>query len=112
MRTTLVAPSSGWISDIDALTLGRARPVGAGRTHPDDVLDLGAGIELLATAERGSRRALAYIGVGAEAVEVPASRLLQTVGASTTGEGGQSADCGAQPTTLGLTVPAIAKSAR
>ena len=97
-RTTLVAPASGWISDIDALALGRALvQIGAGRTHPDDVLDLGAGIELLATvgAHVEAGAPLAHIDhsmadgvpdvagafvIGAEAVSPPGSRLLETIG--------------------------------
>ena len=96
-RTTIVAPTSGWISGIDALALGRALvQIGAGRTHPDEALDLGAGIELLTTVgapvEAGAP--LAHIDhnmavdvpdvveafvIGAEAVSVPCSRLLETV---------------------------------
>ena len=97
-RTTLVAPASGWISDIDALALGRALvQIGAGRTHPDDVLDLGAGIELLATvgAHVEAGAPLAHIDhsmadgvpdvagafvIGAEAVSPPGSRLMETIG--------------------------------
>ena len=48
-RTTVTATSAGWVSDIDALALGRFLVnIGAGRTHPADVLDHGAGIELAA----------------------------------------------------------------
>ncbi|MGB0951581.1 MAG: thymidine phosphorylase, partial [Poseidonia sp.] len=70
--------------------------IGAGRTHPDDVLDLGAGIELLATvgAQVEAGTPLAHIDhnmtegvpevtqafvIGAEAGSVPSSRLLETV---------------------------------
>ena len=94
-RTTLVAPASGWIGDIDALALGRALVrIGAGQTHPDDELDLGAGIELLVTVGRVKLAPLAHIDhnmtegvpevveafvIAAEAVSLPASRLLETV---------------------------------
>ena len=84
-------------SGIDALALGRALvQIGAGRTHPDDALDLGAGIELLTTvgAHVEAGAPLAHIDhnmtegvpdvveafvIGAEAVSVPGSRLLETV---------------------------------
>ncbi|HIH53144.1 MAG TPA: thymidine phosphorylase [Candidatus Poseidoniaceae archaeon] len=49
VRTTVKAPSSGWVSDVDALALGRLLvQIGAGRNHPADVVDHGAGIEVLA----------------------------------------------------------------
>ena len=47
-RTTVMAKTSGWISDIDALGLGQLLVnIGAGRTHPDDQISHGAGIVLL-----------------------------------------------------------------
>lgn len=49
-RFTWNAPSSGWITDIDAYRLGTLLlSMGAGRNHPDDEINHGAGIELLFT---------------------------------------------------------------
>jgi len=96
-RTTVVAPTAGHVNDIDALALGRALVhIGAGRTHPAAVLDLGAGIEVIAKVgayvEAGA--ALAHIDhnmsenvpdlteaftVQVQAPVRQASRLLETV---------------------------------
>ena len=49
-RFTWQAPISGWITDIDAYRLGTILlSMGAGRNHPDDAINHGAGIELLFT---------------------------------------------------------------
>ncbi|MGY8669887.1 MAG: thymidine phosphorylase [Candidatus Poseidoniales archaeon] len=49
-RFTWNARSSGWITDIDAYRLGTLLlSMGAGRNHPDDKINHGAGIELLFT---------------------------------------------------------------
>ena len=49
-RFTWDAPSTGWITDIDAYRLGTLLlSMGAGRNHPDDEINHGAGIELLFT---------------------------------------------------------------
>jgi pyrimidine-nucleoside phosphorylase len=49
-RFTWNAPSTGWITDIDAYRLGTLLlSMGAGRNHPDDEINHGAGIELLFT---------------------------------------------------------------
>ena len=45
----VAAPSSGWVSAIDARGVGEAaRWLGAGRLHPDQAVDHAVGIELLA----------------------------------------------------------------
>lgn len=48
-RTTdLVSPSTGWVRGADAKAVGLlSQGLGAGRAHPDDVLDLAAGVEML-----------------------------------------------------------------
>ena len=97
-RTTVTAASPGWISDIDALALGRFLvSIGAGRTHPADVLDLGAGIELAAKVgdwvesgdalfhiDHNAEGTLPDVGAafvvdGSVQVHAPTSRLLETV---------------------------------
>jgi pyrimidine-nucleoside phosphorylase len=48
-RHEVVAPSSGWLSAIEARGVGEAaRWLGAGRLHPDQAIDHAVGIELLA----------------------------------------------------------------
>ena len=97
-RSTVTAPSAGWVSDIDALVLGRFLvSIGAGRTHPADVLDHGAGIELAAKVgdwvEAGEALfhvdhnqdgplpdvSDAYLIDGHLQADVPDTRLLETV---------------------------------
>lgn len=76
-RLTIAAPSSGYVADLDALTIGRSTLLlGAGRTQQDSVLDLAAGIVLLkkrgAAVQAGESLAILH-GSSQEALQAAAA---------------------------------------
>ena len=98
-RREVAAPSSGWLSAIEARGVGEAaRRLGAGRLHPDQTIDHAVGIELLAkvgdrveagravarihardadTAARAGEMVGACLGISDERVEPPAVVLAE-----------------------------------
>ena len=98
-RHEVAAPSSGWLSAIEARGVGEAaRRLGAGRLHPDQAIDHAVGIELLAkvgdrveagrpvarihardgqAAERAGEMVGACLGISEEPVEAPSLVLAE-----------------------------------
>ena len=98
-RHEVAAPSSGWLSAIEARGVGEAaRWLGAGRLHPDQAVDHAVGIELLAkvgdrveagrivarihardgqAAERAGEMVAACLGISEEPVEPPSLVLAE-----------------------------------
>lgn len=103
-RHEVTAPSSGWLSAVEARGVGEAaRWLGVGRLHPDQSIDHAVGIELLAkvgdrveagravarvhardpqTAERAGEMVGACLGISDDPVEPPPLVLAEGRGAA------------------------------